>query len=498
MRSRSVFLIIIFTFLTILIGMMFKSHLSEKPTVVIVLKDLDTQYWELVKAGAEQGFSDFGVNGKAVAASLGDVEGQKDLLKSILKEKPDLLIVSPLNSDIVPTLEGFNANSIPVLLLDTDNAWGNKTSYIGTNNINLGKMGGMLLATQLQPGNEVAILGGHISEERIKGAKLSLEAARVKIAIETFNLPNESGPVKEVMETILEDYPNIKGVFADTDIKALGALDAIEEYGLNIPVIGADGINEMLELIEEGILTGTVAQNPYDMGYLSVETAMKVLQGERVVEMVDTGVDIITKANASERLTFQQRVLEKLYLRFFSDTNSMKTFTYEFEMSADEGEREKYFPLKNGDFSTGLKNWESHVQGWDRQSNVSFAEENGKAKISIEHTGINPWDILLFQKDLTLEKGLTYVIEFDVNTSIDRKLELVIDNGADGGYHRYFEEIIQITTDPQTFSYEFEMPTTDVFEFKFLVGSVEGVVIENSHDIFIGNVRLEAKGAREN
>ncbi|GAA3330840.1 hypothetical protein GCM10020331_084970 [Ectobacillus funiculus] len=63
--------------------------------------------------------------------------------------------------------------------------------------------------------------------------------------------------------------------------KAMDALEVIKEQGLNMPVVGADGLIEMIELIENGTLTGTVAQNPYDMGYISIETALKSHQGRR-------------------------------------------------------------------------------------------------------------------------------------------------------------------------------------------------------------------------
>ncbi|OIJ22270.1 hypothetical protein BKP45_06405 [Anaerobacillus alkalidiazotrophicus] len=186
LKKKSKFLITIFTFFIILIGIILNPFGAEKTTAVVVVKDLETQYWELVKAGAEKGFRDFGIEGKVVAPSYEDVDSQKDLLKSILNEKPDLLIVSPLNSEIIPTLEKFNANNIPVLLLDTDDDWENKTAYIGTNNIQLGRMGGKLLASQLQPGNEVVLIAGDIdhpiSGDRIKGAKHSLKAAGIKIA----------------------------------------------------------------------------------------------------------------------------------------------------------------------------------------------------------------------------------------------------------------------------------------------------------------------------
>ena len=112
------------------------------------------------------------------------------------------------------------------------------------------------------------------------------------------------------METILQEHPDLKGVVATTDYIALPALKVIQEHGLEIPVTGADGISEMLQLIEEGTLSSAVAQNPYDMGYLSVETALKVTKGEKVEKTIDSGVDIITKGNAKQRIDFYNNVLE--------------------------------------------------------------------------------------------------------------------------------------------------------------------------------------------
>ncbi|OIJ17466.1 hypothetical protein BKP37_02940 [Anaerobacillus alkalilacustris] len=313
LRSKSIILTIVFTFFTILIVAIYHANTEQKAKVVVVLKDFETQYWEILKAGVERGFHDFGLEGKVIAPkSETEIDAQEMLLSRVLNENPDLLVVSPINSDIIPVLEKFVEKNIPVLLLDTDYPWQNKTAYIGTNNFELGRMGGMLLASQLQPGNEVALLSGDINHpiagERIKGAKASLEEVGIKVATKELDLPNESEVVKEVMETILQTHPNIKGVFADTDIRALGAIEAIlkSSLNMNIPVIGVDGINEMIELIEEGIIPGTVAQNPYDMGYISVESAKKILDGERLEENIDTGVDIIIKGNATQRLNFQR------------------------------------------------------------------------------------------------------------------------------------------------------------------------------------------------
>ncbi len=315
-------------FLTSLIGCTVKLlKEDDKPKVVVVLKELNTQYWNILKAGAEKGFRDFGIDGKVIATRGGFAEEQNRILETVLKEKPDVLIVSPLLSSNIPILQEFDEHNIPVLLVDTDAPWENKTAYIGTDNFELGRKAGGLLASQLQPGDEVGLIFSDgdvihpVFSERIKGAKFSLEDAGIKISTfsledvgnrimtETGKLPNELLSVKKVMTTILRQHPNVKGVFALNDIRALSALEVIEEQGYNMPVMGADGIIEMVELIKDGTLTGTIAQNPYDMGYISVETALKVMNGEKVAKNIDTGIDIISKDNAKLKLDFLKQLL---------------------------------------------------------------------------------------------------------------------------------------------------------------------------------------------
>jgi len=287
---------------------------DNRPKVVVVLQDLDIQHWNVVKAGAEKGFEEFDIDGKVVAPSN---KSKKDTLeytlKSILNEHPDVLVVAPDGSPAVMSiLKKFIEHKIPVLLVDTDVPLEHKTAYIGTDNFELGRKGGELLASQLQPGDEVALpflvedLIHPALSERIKGATLSLEDAGIKIVTEQIR----SSSMRKVVTTILQKHPDVKGVYATTDISAIETLEVMKKQGLKMPVIGADGIIQMIKLIEDGTLPGTVAQNPYDMGYLSIETVSKILKGEKIKKNIDTGVDIISKDNANLRLEFLKESLK--------------------------------------------------------------------------------------------------------------------------------------------------------------------------------------------
>jgi ribose transport system substrate-binding protein len=288
------------------------SFADKKPTVVVVLKEGNTEYWRIMKAGIEKGFKDFDIDGKVMVPTDSTAQEQADLLMKAYKEKPDVIITAPISLSVKPTLETFK--DVPVLLVDTDLPIKNKTAYIGTDNLDLGKKAGAFLASQLQPGNKIAIIAGDLSfsvfKDRIEGATISLRNAGIQIAYLKTGIQDDPKTIQRVITKLLRDQPDIKGVVTTNDTIALPAIKELEEQGLSIPVIGPDGLTEMLKFIADETIPGTMAQNPYDMGYLSVETAMKVIQGENVEPIVDSGVDIIIKENAEHRLNFYEKIVK--------------------------------------------------------------------------------------------------------------------------------------------------------------------------------------------
>ena len=154
--------------------------MDEKPRMIVVLRSVDNEYWETIKAGAEKGFRDFGIDGQVITPSDETDEGQLKLLEKVYKEKPDVLIVAPGDSPaFINELEKFRNNGTPVILISTNLDIKGKASYIGTDNVVLGEKAGTFLASQLQPGDEVAIISGTLAHtvfnDRIRGAKLMLK-----------------------------------------------------------------------------------------------------------------------------------------------------------------------------------------------------------------------------------------------------------------------------------------------------------------------------------
>ncbi|WP_169907516.1 sugar ABC transporter substrate-binding protein [Priestia abyssalis] len=315
MKKRWIIPLVFTVFLIALIGHAVRFLKDDvKPKVIVVVQRLDIEYWKTFESGAKKAFHDFGIDGKVIAPdSLYPITNQPNLLKKVLKQNPDALIVSPTYPSVVnPVLMEFKHKNIPVFLTTTDAKWEYQTAYIGTDNLTLGKTAGKLLGSMLQPGDQVAIILGRVDDpvmiDRKTGAEKVLEDAGIEIVIEQSGYDHFGNP-KSVIEMILQTYPNLKGVVATTDRVALEELKVIEEKALKIPVVGTDGLTEMVEYVEAGKIGATVAQNPYDMGYLSVEQAQKAIRGGNIQKKIDSGIDIITEDNAKEKLDFLQEVL---------------------------------------------------------------------------------------------------------------------------------------------------------------------------------------------
>lgn len=312
MRQKKALLFFIIIIVVFIGGFITKSLAEEKPKVVLILDNLNIEYWRTIKAGAEKGFRDFDIDGKVYAARDGSEAEQIEILKKVYKQNPDAIIVSGQSLDFIPVLDKFSDKKIPVLLISSDLTWGNKKSYVGTNNVVLGETAGAFLASQLQPRDKVALIGGDpdfsVFNERIIGYRAKLEDAGITIVEESFGVRDDAKSIRNATVKILKEHPDVKGILATHDTLALQVIKEIEKQGLTIPVIGADGSTAMLELIQDGTIPGTVAQNPFDMGYLSVEAALKATKGEKVERFIDSGVDIIVKSNAKERHEFLKKL----------------------------------------------------------------------------------------------------------------------------------------------------------------------------------------------
>jgi len=108
---------------------------------------------------------------------------------------------------------------------------------------------------------------------------------------------------QQVTEDILTKHPDLAGIFASNDNMALGAVEAIASAGISpddIVLIGFDANPNAAQSIIDGGMDATVAQSPYNMGKLGIESLVTLINGGELDAVVDTGTQLVTLDNASE------------------------------------------------------------------------------------------------------------------------------------------------------------------------------------------------------
>ncbi|WP_026575819.1 sugar ABC transporter substrate-binding protein [Bacillus sp. UNC438CL73TsuS30] len=292
------------------------SSSQGKPKVGVVFKALNDEYWKIMQAGAEAAGKKYGVDVEVAGpADETQVIQQVSMIEDDITKKVSALAVAPSQpATVLPAFQKAKQANIPLVLIDSDASFPDKVSFVGTGNFEAGKQAGKFIASKLQKGDKVAIirgsLGDNTHDERTNGAEEALKAAGINIA-SVQPADSDRNKALSVMENILQTQPDIKAVYGTSDEMALGALRALKSEHSKAFVVGFNGSSNALDSIKAGDMTASIAQDPYKIGYLGVEAAVKAMKKEAVDKRIDSGTKVITKDNVVEFENNLKQILGK-------------------------------------------------------------------------------------------------------------------------------------------------------------------------------------------
>jgi ribose transport system substrate-binding protein len=283
---------------------------SNAPTqkkIGLAISTLNNPFFVTLRDGAQKAATAGGVQ-LTVTDGANDNAKQADQISTFITQKVDVIIVNPTDSDaVVSSVQKANTAKIPVIAVDRNSNGGTLASYIASNNVQAGKLGGQQLLKAVPANAKVAMLigipGASAARDRGKGfldavadTSINTKGAKV-VAQQVANFKRDEA--LNVMQNILTANPDLAGVFAQNDEMALGAVQAIKAKGLTgkVFVVGVDGVDDAKAAIKAGDMLATVAQQPDVMGQLAVEAAIKLTKGQSVDTKQDVPLKVLTKDN---------------------------------------------------------------------------------------------------------------------------------------------------------------------------------------------------------
>jgi len=292
-----------------------KSAGSGQPSVALVLKTLNNPFFIDMQKGAQDAAARLGVHLIVQAAEREvDVEKQMQIIENLIQSKVAALCITPSGSkEVVPAIVKANRAGIPVVIVDTRvdgdtlaNAGGKVAAFIGSDNLDGGRLAGEYIVKKLGGKGKVAILEGipghETGESRLKGFHQVIAGSPgiEIVSSQTANWERDQG--YNVFQNVLQSHPDVQALFACSDLMALGAVEAIAAAGKTgkVTIVGFDAFSEAREAVKKGLMDATIAQSPFDMGKFAVENASRVLKGEPIQEDTSIKIKLITKENADE------------------------------------------------------------------------------------------------------------------------------------------------------------------------------------------------------
>lgn len=326
-RNRQIFMLgLLAAASLILLAVLWRENHTrgEKYQILFVPKVVDEQndFWKALVEGAEAGAKEYGAELVIRAADAEDNhQMQADILYQAVKEKPDIVILAPTSyTEVTEAARAVTEAGIPLILVDSMLDEKIAKCVIATDNVQAGKKMAEILVGIL-PENPVIGIVAHVQgastalerEEGLKNGLLGFEDCIVGTVFS--NSDYKQG--YHVTCELLKEHPDINVLAGLNEYSAVGAARAVKDMGLTdqICMVGFDSSLEEIQYLEAGIFEGIVVQKPFNMGYLSVETAVSILQGRKVPEYIDSG------SQAVNRETMYSEENQKLLFLFRENQN---------------------------------------------------------------------------------------------------------------------------------------------------------------------------------
>lgn len=280
---------------------------TESSFYFVYVPKLVHPWYEDVKNGADAAIAELAELGITVtydwdAPPQADVVQQTQRIEAAIAKQPDVLFVSCLDVQAnKPLIEEAVAQGVPVIGFDTPCPDTPLTTFVGHEQyLQDGADLAEALAQAIGGAGEVGILAGSPGAEnhkqRVEGFKAALAANYPDIQIVTEEYDNDDlERAVNLTASMLQAYPDLKGVFGANATAPVGAGRAIVEAGKKgeVVLVGMDDLPEMVGFIKDGTALAMSVQAVPEIGYWSIYYGVALANGRTVPKVHDTGSKVV-------------------------------------------------------------------------------------------------------------------------------------------------------------------------------------------------------------
>lgn len=297
---------------------------SASEQYYLIAANIGLPYWKTANAGLEAAAALYGVKAEMRGPNSLNAKEEADELDAMIARHPAGILVSAADPKLIqPEIDKAIGAGIPVITIDSDSPESQRLYFVGTNNLQAGRLGGQRLVQKLNgKGNVVffTIAGQLNAAERLKGYKdILADHPGIKI-VDVFDMHGDSGTAMDKAT----EYLSRKGaeeISAFICLEASSGKDvaeALKRAGSKDKLeIAMDTDEDTLDLIKDGTIDSTIAQKPFTMAFFGLKglddihhyppkeklsTDFDLESTSPFPSFVDTGVALVDSTNVDALL----------------------------------------------------------------------------------------------------------------------------------------------------------------------------------------------------
>ena len=275
---------------------------SKEWKIALITMDSIDQHWVTLNEGAQATAKEVGVTVTFMSPNTKDDAQQIECVNNAVAGGYDAIIVAANGPDAISSaLKEAASSGVKLVYVDSP-ANVDAEATFSTDNEAAGKTAGeemikALTAAGITSG-KIGIVNVNAATDSTVKREAGFRSAFEGTDFELMETQYGEGDAAK-SQTIAENYitQGVVGIFGCNEGSTTGTGNAIKASGKSdIVGVGFDKSDAIMNLIGDGYLLCTMAQNPDVMGEEGVKAAVKALEGESLGGAVqDTGVSVLTK-----------------------------------------------------------------------------------------------------------------------------------------------------------------------------------------------------------
>ena len=319
--EKQIFLLTLVAGCSVLLGGCERHDKSEH--YFLIATNIGLPYWQSAHAGFARAAAQYGVTEDMRGPDTFTPAVEVDEFRAAVARKPAGILVSVSNPSLMgPEIDKAISAGIPVITMDSDAPDSQRLYFIGTNNLDAGRLGGQRVAAELNGKGNVVFFtmpGQPNLEERLKGYKDVFSSYPGIKIVEVFDMKGNSGTAMDKAEEYLARTGAAK-INAYISLESSSGKDVGEAFKRSKPegaiVMAMDVDQATLELVKDGTIQATISQKPYTMALLGLKALDDIHHyplhplardygsdaSSPIPAFVDTGVSLVDKNNVDKFL----------------------------------------------------------------------------------------------------------------------------------------------------------------------------------------------------